>query len=285
VARGPRSEAALTVLRGDIPGALYPLDGEEAVIGRSPEASIALADGSLSRLHARITRRGDAFLIEDLGSTNGTFIDGERVEGRCELQDGCRIHLGMRTVLHFRLHDAVELDAARKTHALTVRDPLTGVFNRSHLEERLFAEAAFARRHRKALSLILLDVDHFKKINDQHGHAAGDEALKTLAKALADLTREEDVLARYGGEEFALIARDINRDATLALAERMRRAVEEQTLAMGEGLSLSFTVSIGIAHCEPGEVPNAQQLFVAADRALYAAKDAGRNSVSIAPAA
>ncbi len=284
VARGPRSEAALTVLRGDNPGALYPIEGEGAVIGRSPEANVALPDQSLSRLHARIVREGQAFAIEDLGSTNGTFVDGTRIDGRCVLQDGSRIHLGTRTVLHFRMHDEVELDAARKTYALTVRDPLTGVFNRRHLEERLTAEAAFARRHHTALSLILLDIDHFKRINDAHGHAAGDDALRALAQALTELTREEDVLARYGGEEFALIARDIDRQKTFALAERMRSVVERQRVAI-EGGSLAFTISIGVAHCEAGQDAQAQQLFEAADRALYAAKDAGRNNVSMAPGA
>jgi diguanylate cyclase (GGDEF)-like protein len=284
VSRGPRNEAALTVLRGNNPGALYPLIGADATIGRDPMCAVALTDDTLSRQHARILRADGVFTIEDLGSTNGTFVDGDRVEGARRLEDGSRIHLGTRTVLHFRLHDAVELDAACETYARTVRDPLTGLFNRRHLQERLWSEAAFARRHRAPLSLILIDVDHFKRINDEHGHATGDAALRALADALSVLTREEDVLARYGGEEFALVARGIDRGDTLALAERMRRAVEAQRLA-GERGALSFTVSIGIAHSETGEDAHAQQLFEAADRALYAAKDAGRNVVSIAPPA
>ena len=284
VSRGPRSEAALTVLRGDNVGALYPVLGLEAIIGRDPEVAVALPDSSLSRQHARIHRSGNTYSIEDLGSTNGTFVDEERVTGRRSLEDGCRIYLGTRTVLHFRLHDAVELDAVCASYALTVRDPLTGIFNRRHLQERLWSEAAFARRHRTPVSVILLDIDHFKRINDEYGHAAGDAALRLLANALTALTRQEDVLARYGGEEFALIARGIDRARTLALAERMRGAVEEQRLLVADR-SISFTVSVGIAHSESGEDAQAQQLFEAADRALYAAKDAGRNIVSIAPSA
>ena len=282
VARGPRSEAALTVLRGENVGALYAIDTDETVIGRSTDVGITLPDDSLSRQHARIRRDGTGYLIEDLGSTNGTFVDGERIDTPRALEDGSRIHLGSRTVLHFRLHDAVELEAARQTYALAVRDPLTGVFNRRHMQERLWSEAAFARRHHTTLSLILLDIDHFKRINDEHGHAVGDAALCLLASALVTLTRQEDVLARYGGEEFALIARGIDRAGTLLLAERMRTTIEEQRVPI-EGGTISFTVSIGVAHCEPGSEMEAQQLFEAADRALYTAKDAGRNHVSLAP--
>ncbi len=281
VQRGPRSEAVLTVLRGANPGGLYALESPETVIGRSPDVGVPIPDDTLSRHHACIRRLEGSFVIEDLGSTNGTFVDGVRVQGPRALEDGSRIFLGSRTVLHFRLHDAVELEAVRRTQALTVRDPLTGVFNRRHLHERLWSEAAFARRHHAPLSLILLDLDHFKRINDEHGHAVGDAALILVAQALTTLTRQEDVLARYGGEEFALVARGIDRQKTVVLAERIRKTVEEQRLETERG-PVGFTVSVGIAHSEGGEHA-AQHLFEAADRALYTAKDAGRNRISISP--
>jgi two-component system, cell cycle response regulator len=283
VARGPRSQALLTVLRGENPGALYTLDGTEAVVGRSPDVAVTLPDATLSRRHAYIRRIGNVFAIQDMGSTNGTFVDGVRVEGTRALEDGSRIGVGAHTVLHFRLVDAVELEAARQTHALTVRDPLTGVFNRRHLQERLTAETAYATRHGTPLSMLLLDIDHFKRINDDYGHAAGDQALCMLAKLLTKLARREDVLARYGGEEFALIARGIDREGALALAERARAVIAEQRLATDAG-TIQFTVSIGVAQCEDGDGNAAQRMFEAADRALYAAKDAGRNKVSLAPA-
>ncbi|HKP62911.1 MAG TPA: GGDEF domain-containing protein [Polyangiales bacterium] len=282
VERGPRTEAAITVLRGDIPGALFPLRGEEIIIGRDPDLAITLPEHSLSRRHARVRRLGSAYMVEDLGSTNGTFVDGERISGPRALEDGSRVHLGTRTVLHFRLYDKVELEAACATYALTVRDSLTGLFNRRYLQDRLWSEAAYSKRHHAPLSLILLDVDHFKRINDQHGHSVGDAALRMLASALSELTRQEDVLARYGGEEFALIARGIDREKTLALAERIRRSIERQRLSIAGG-SLGLTVSIGIAHTDTGDIARAEELFEAADRALYSAKDAGRNLVSIAP--
>lgn len=277
-------QGTLTVLVGGDVGAVFVLDRATTLLGRDADATVSVDDDGVSRRHAQIVLHNGGYELEDLGSTNGTFVDGERVEGLRTLEDGCRIHLGTRTVLHFRLHDAVEMDAAREAYALTVRDALTGLFNRRHLQERLWSEAAFARRHHTPLSLILLDIDHFKRINDEHGHAVGDAALILLAEALSALTRQEDILARYGGEEFALIARGIDREKTLALAERMRCEIEQQRLAIARGC-ISFTVSVGIAHSETGAEIQAQQLFEAADRALYAAKDAGRNVVSIAPSA
>jgi diguanylate cyclase (GGDEF)-like protein len=221
-------------------------------------------------------------MLEDLGSTNGTFVDGVRISGVHALEDGCRVHLGTRTVLHFRLYDAVELAAACESYALTVRDPLTGVYNRRYLQDRLWSEAAYCRRHGTPLSLILLDIDHFKNINDVYGHAVGDDALRTLASTLLQLTRQEDVLARYGGEEFAVIARGIDRQSSLAFAERIRRSVEAQRIAVASGL-VTFTVSLGVAHSESGDDSDVQALMETADRALYAAKEAGRNRISIAP--
>ena len=284
VERGPRSEAALTVLRGESVGAFYVIEQHQTVIGREPEIGFSIEDERLSRRHACIVRAGACYFIEDLGSTNGTFVDGKRVRKRHALEDGCRIFLGSSTVLHFRMHDKVELDAQREVHALTLRDALTGAFNRRHLHDRLSSEAAYARRHGTPLSLILLDIDHFKQINDAYGHAVGDAALQQLAQSLLALTRKEDVLARYGGEEFALVARGIHREEVLALAERVRRSVEQQRLTTEQG-TLTFTVSVGVAHSETGADADSHTLFGAADRALYAAKDAGRNSVSIAPSA
>jgi diguanylate cyclase (GGDEF)-like protein len=133
------------------------------------------------------------------------------------------------------------------------------------------------------LSVIMLDIDHFKRINDQHGYGVGDHALCALANTLSALPRREDVLVRYGGEEFALVVRGIDRQETLALAERIRGEVAGRPLSIADG-SVTFTVSVGVAHCENGD-SDADRLLEVADRALYAAKDAGRNHVSIASSA
>ncbi len=282
--RGPKSEGVLTVLRGPNPGFLYTLDNDAALIGRSPEAQVSIADDALSRRHARIVRRDASFFIEDLESTNGTFVDGKRLHKPRKLEDGCRISLGGRTLLRFALHDAIEQEAARSTHELTVRDPLTRVFNRRHLEERLASETAYAARHETPLSLLVIDVDGFKQVNDTHGHAAGDSALRVLARALLAIVRKEDVVGRYGGEEFAIVARGIDRRGAAALAERVRGGVAELRVPT-EHEPLSFTVSIGVAHTEGGDGCEPERLLRAADQALYAAKHAGRNRVESAPTA
>lgn len=282
VSRGPRSEAVLTILRGPAEGTLFTVRESSVTMGRSPDIQVPIPDDTLSRQHARLSRVSNVFVLEDLGSTNGTFIDGAAITGPTPLEDGARIHLGSRVVLHFRLHDAVELQTVEQTQALAQRDPLTGLFNRRHLQDRFWAEVAYAQRHRTPLSLLLLDVDHFKRINDGYGHLAGDAVLRALADALQALVRQEDVVARYGGEEFALVARGISITQAMQLAERIREAIA-QTTVDAEGARLRFTVSVGVAHTHGEEEHTPQGLFAAADRALYAAKDAGRNTVSLSP--
>jgi two-component system cell cycle response regulator len=278
--RGPLCEGVLVVLRGPNPGFVFTLDGPEALIGRSPEAQVCLRDGTLSRHHARIRSVDGRFVIEDLGSTNGTYVDGQRVQAPVPLQDGARITLGGRTVLRFALHDAVEQEAARSTHELTVRDPLTHAYNRRHLEERLISEVAFSHRHNTPLSLLLVDIDGFKQINDTYGHIAGDDALRALTTALQAMVRKEDLVGRFGGEEFAIVARGIDRRGAITFAERIRDHVERMRIAT-HGEVLRITVSIGVAFAEGTDV-TAERLFDDADSALYAAKRGGRNRVESA---
>jgi two-component system cell cycle response regulator len=278
--RGPLCEGVLVVLRGPNPGFVFTLDEAEALIGRSPEAHLSLRDTALSRHHARIRRLDSRFVLEDLGSTNGTYVDGQRVQMPVPLKDGARIALGGSTVLRFSLHDTVEHEAARSTHELTVRDPLTRAYNRRHLEERLVSEVAFSHRHGAPLSLLLVDIDAFKQINDTYGHLAGDDALRALTAALQSMVRKEDLVGRFGGEEFAIVARGIDRRGAVAFAERMRLHVERMRIAT-HGQTIRITVSIGVAFSEGAEA-TAERLFDDADAALYAAKRGGRNRVESA---
>jgi diguanylate cyclase (GGDEF)-like protein len=163
-----------------------------------------------------------------------------------------------------------------------LQDPLTGLYNRRHLEERLASELAAAQRHGRPVSLLMADVDHFKAINDAHGHLAGDEALKMLAFVLRGAVRKEDVLARYGGEEFVIVARETPLEGAESLAERIRRAVERSRCAwqgqdLGVTVSIGVTMSVGAAEFVAGRTE--RDLIEAADRALYLAKQGGRNRV------
>jgi len=277
---GDRQHGVLVVLSGSHSGAIFILDQADTIIGRARSNPVWLNDEGMSRMHARITRRGDGYYLEDAGSTNGTSCQGEPVREPRRLRDGDRIAMGRGTLLRFALQDEVEREASRQTVELQIRDPLTRLPNRRHLEERLQSEFAFARRHKTSLFVLMLDLDRFKRVNDSHGHGAGDAVLRAVAHTLEVAVRVEDVVGRYGGEEFAVVVRGVDMIGIQVLSERLRRLVEETAVAYGGG-ALRVTTSIGVAELKSMyEAPDA--LIAAADKALYAAKDAGRNCVKFA---
>ena len=159
-----------------------------------------------------------------------------------------------------------------------LRDPLTGINNRTALNSALIRETELARRYGAPLSLIALDVDHFKAINDRHGHLAGDHVLKCVAETISECTRSSDMFFRYGGEEFLIVASNTALDGAMMLAERIRRRIESLECHYGEEL-IPVAISLGIACYRPGD--NSETLFEKADTALYAAKTAGRNCVKV----
>lgn len=270
--------ATLTVLTGPNPGAVYTLDNLKKVIGRSQDADIHIPDAGLSRRHAQLSCRPDGFYLEDLGSTNGTFSNGTRLESPQKLDDGARIQVGQNTVLRFSLLDKMEQEAAKKIYELTVRDALTRLHNRRYLDERLQGEFAYSLRHRTSLCAIIIDVDNFKRINDEYGHPAGDAALRMLAATLQRTVRAEDLLARYGGEEFVVLIRGIEAESSGLFAERIRRKVETTSIPWNGG-ELNITVSVGVAFTDGRRYSNPEALVAAADGALYKAKRNGRNRV------
>jgi diguanylate cyclase (GGDEF)-like protein len=274
--------ATLTVLSGLNAGQVFALDAVDHIIGRGTEADVWLEDPAISRLHTRVGRRPDGrFVLEDLGSTNGTFVAGRKVEARVELQSGDRIQLGPNLMLRFGLTDDAEEELQRRLYESSTRDALTRAFNRKYLNERLVAEIAHARRHKTQLSVLMMDLDRFKDINDAHGHLAGDMVLRVVSAHVARLIRIEDVLARYGGEEFVLLVRSTTRDDAAKLAERVRSTIEKlQIAALPEGRTLSVTTSIGVASLsELSPESGGTELIAAADARLYRAKVAGRNRV------
>jgi diguanylate cyclase (GGDEF)-like protein len=251
------------------------------VIGRSPQVEVTLDDDGVSRNHARICEREGRYEFTDLGSTNGSYVGHERVRGTVALEDGARIQIG-NTLLRFSLQDQVEQEASKRIYEMSVRDGLTGVFNRRYFDERLTSEFAFAMRHRSSLCVLLCDIDHFKSINDRWGHQVGDMVLRKIADELRIGVRTEDVLARYGGEEFAVLGRGIDIGGARQFAERVRLMAERAHISF-EGTQIPVTVSVGLAHNQAGEVvDSAHRLVAAADGALYAAKRAGRNRVEAA---
>jgi two-component system cell cycle response regulator len=272
--------ATLTVLTGLNAGQTFALDGVDHVIGRGTEADVWVEDPAISRRHARIARRPDGrFFVEDLGSTNGTFVGGKRVEGRAEIASGVRLQVGPSMILRFAITDDAEEELQRRLYESSTRDGLTRAFNRKYLSERLVAEVAHARRHKTHLALLMLDLDRFKSINDTHGHLAGDMVLRVVAAQIQRLIRVEDVLARYGGEEFVILVRSTAHKDAGVLAERVRATVEKMHIAVGE-TALRVTTSIGIASL--AELPpeaGATEIVATADGRLYRAKVGGRNRI------
>ena len=274
---GKRDRSTLTLLTGMEAGLVYPIDTDETVLGRGHGCRVRIEDSALSRRHCRVFRRGDSYLIEDLKSTNGTFVDGQAVGNPRKLEDGARIQMGRDTVLKFSLQDELEARATRRLYESAMHDPLTGVHNRRYLDEHLQSEFAFAARHGTSLSLLLIDADHFKRVNDTYGHAAGDAALRALAGHLLRSVRAEDMIARFGGEEFAVLAREITAEGAHAVAERIRRSVERTPVQLDDG-AVPITVSIGVVTMTVARpFATADSLLEAADEALYRAKETGRN--------
>lgn len=185
-------------------------------------------------------------------------------------------------LMNTRLGNAIEDIAAsheieRELRAMAARDPLTGVSNRGHFAEMGAIEVERSQRHGRELSVAMLDMDHFKAVNDTHGHACGDAVLRLIVKAAERELRSGDVLGRVGGEEFALLMPETGLDDSSAIAERIRERIAGQALAW-DGKSFELTASIGVAAWDPGE-PTIDPALARADESLYAAKDRGRNRV------
>jgi diguanylate cyclase (GGDEF)-like protein len=279
--RGGHTRALLTVVAGPTTGRAFSVRERETVLGRGKEAHVRIDDPGASRAHARIVALEDErYVLEDLSSTNGTFVHGLRID-RVELRSGDRIHIGPSVTISFAILDSQAEVMTHQLYESAMRDPLTRAHNRRYLVERLGSELAYARRHKTPLALILLDIDHFKRVNDAYGHLAGDEVLREVAALISRLIRAEDVFARYGGEEFVVLARGIEQENAVRFAERIRGAVQRLEIA-AEKTVLRVTVSAGVSSLgEIGEANrNPEALFRLADERLYTAKSSGRNRVA-----
>jgi diguanylate cyclase (GGDEF)-like protein len=270
----------LSVIGGGEAGRVLSLAaGLSVSLGRSEKCTHRIDDASVSSLHARVVVVGKDYVLADERSTNGTFVNGARVSEPVVLRDGDRIQLGPNVLMRFALVDEHEEGALSRIYEAAHRDALTGAFNRKHFEERIEGELAYARRHGSQLSCVLLDVDHFKKVNDTYGHPAGDAVLKSTVITMSRSVRTEDVVARYGGEEFVLLVRDSSLRAAASIAERIRHTVSQSVVVFG-GKEIRVTASAGVASVECcGDRRDRATLLGVADRRLYRAKQLGRNRV------
>jgi diguanylate cyclase (GGDEF)-like protein len=288
--REPSAERrpALVFLRGELMAVPIPLDRNQVTLGRALDADIRVNDSRASRLHARITTEYDEisdethYRLRDLGSTNGTILNGKPIK-EALLEDGDKFVIGDH-LIRFEMLDEIDREFQQQIHRLLVHDELTGLLTSKSFFSELSREAARAEAESILFCVLMMDLDHFKEVNDTYGHLVGSETLEEVGAVIKKSLRAGDVAARFGGEEFAAFLLDADYSQALVAAERVRAAIEQHKFSAvrrgsnEEGRTHHLTISIGIA-AFPDDTRDPIQLVEKADAALYAAKKSGRNRV------
>jgi len=269
-------QACLVVLYGQNIGKRYFLERAEQIIGRSDSVHVQVDQESVSRRHAEITSHQSAWRISDLGSTNGTFVNDKAIT-QTELRDGDLVRIG-QTIFKYLSGTNIENKYHEEIYRLTTVDGLTQAFNKRYLIETLQRELNRSIRYGRPLALVMMDIDHFKKINDSHGHLAGDHILREMSALILKNVRGEDVFARYGGEEFACILPETDLESCVQMCEKLRRLIESQAFVYGEK-RIPVTVSFGVTVLVGSQEMSVQDFIARADSRLYEAKQGGRNRV------
>ncbi len=262
---------------GPTMGCRYPLTDRPLVLGRGEDCDIRLSDHSVSRKHALIEPAPDGYSISDQQSTNGTLVNDRHLEGTRQLQDGDYLRVG-NCLYRYLAGGNIEAEYHEEIYRLTILDGLTQIHNKRYLDEFLEREVVRSQRHHRPLSVLALDIDKFKTINDNLGHLCGDFVLRELAGVIRDTVRQEDLFARCGGEEFTVVLVETTKDGAVVVAERIREAVAAHQFHF-ETTPISLTISIGLVSTM-GDLPvSANRLRNDADQKLYEAKRTGRNRV------
>jgi two-component system, cell cycle response regulator len=280
---------ALVFLRGELLAVPIPLERDEVVLGRALEADVRINDSRASRMHARVFARREEesgetrYFIKDLGSTNGTLLNGLLVS-EAPLSDGDKISIGDH-LMRFDMLDEIDREYQRQIHRLLAHDELTGLLTSKSFFSELRREAARAELESRPFCVLMMDLDHFKEVNDTYGHLAGSQTLEETGMVITRALRAGDVAARFGGEEFAAFLLDADIAQGIVAAERVRSAVAEHAFPAtrhganeAEQKTHHITISIGVA-AFPDDGRDPIELMEMADSALYRAKALGRNLV------
>lgn len=281
-ASGEHEVWVLQVVAGPEQGRVIKLvENKRISIGRAREADFTVPDSSCSRKHAEFYIGPDSkAYVHDLKSTNGTIINKVKlIDDTLELADGDRVQLGDNTVFRFARVTEQDVNVQIEVFNRANKDALTGAFNRRRFDEAMEREVAFQRRGKQSFAVVLFDVDHFKKINDTHGHPAGDEVLREIGRRVPKAIRQEDFFARIGGEEFVVLIRGEDIAGVQTISERIRQSMERMPVET-DGKSISFAISVGFTVIEPGTHLSKDEVVALADQALYASKQGGRNRVT-----
>ena len=262
---------------GPTMGCRYPLSDRLLLIGRGDDCDIRLSDHSVSRKHARIEPEDDGYFVSDQCSTNGTFVNDKQLDGPRLLRDGDYLRVG-NCLYRYLAGGNIEAEYHEEIYRLTILDGLTQTHNVRYLTEFLDREVVRSQRHNRPLSVLALDIDKFKSLNDSLGHLCGDFVLRELADVIRGSVRQEDLFARCGGEEFVLVLVETTGAGAVLLAERVRDAVARHQFRF-ESTPVNLTISIGVASTVGDATVSPTALRKAADEKLYEAKRTGRNRV------
>jgi two-component system, cell cycle response regulator len=271
-------QAVFIIIAGNSVGSMFKVHSGGLLIGRSPDADICINDKDVSRRHAKVIKESAGnIIIVDLKSTNGTYCNGRRIHQHT-LKDGDKIKIASTTIMKFSYQDSTEIQFQKGLFESASKDKLTKIFNRAFFTERFLQEFSYALRHNIPLTLVIFDIDHFKKVNDTYGHQTGDFVLSKIADVISKLIRKEDIFGRYGGEEFVILLRDTNEEKAYAFANNIRKAIEKSEFRYSKTV-IPVTISAGIATYREGNFKSNDEMFRIADQYLYAAKNRGRNRV------
>ncbi|MBT6177290.1 MAG: diguanylate cyclase [Deltaproteobacteria bacterium] len=270
---GPKN-SSLVQIYGPNLGQRYIIDQPTLSLGRDESNDIVLADENVSRHHAEIIM-GDEITLVDQESTNGSRVNDDEIR-KAVLANGDLIQIGS-FILKYISSGNAEAIFHETIYNMTITDGLTEVANRRKLEEFLERELAGAIRHKRPLSVAVIDADHFKAVNDNFGHIAGDYVLRRLAHVIQGVIRKDELLARYGGEEFVIVMPESTLQQASVLAEKVRKLIEETKFHFEEH-TIPVTVSVGVAN-HYSKLQDVDAFIKAADEALYRAKETGRNRV------
>ncbi len=257
-------------------GKRFVLDGSIMRVGRGADNQVVLEGDSVSRRHAHFEKRQNRWWVVDDGSTNGTYLNEEQISQEAMLHNADRIKVGP-TILKYLSGADAEAKYHEEIYRMTIVDGLTQIHNKRYLNEALDREVLRARRHQRDLSVVMFDIDFFKRVNDQFGHLAGDYVLRELAKVVQERIRRDEVFARYGGEEFCIVLPETPLPGAAALADDLRERVENHVFVF-QGERMPVTISVGCALMVTSD-RTAAELIQRADDRLYEAKRSGRNRV------
>lgn len=281
-----RKRACLVQYSGAKLGKRYPLDEATMIVGRVPPAQILINESTLSRQHARITQSGPLVEIEDLKSSNGTYINDAKSDGRVALKDGDIIRFGT-ILLKFFSSENLESIVQDRIYRMATIDTGTEIFNKQYLMDGLESEMKYSRAFGRNLSIIYYDLDHFKKVNDTYGHNAGDIILKESARLAKSCVRKDDILGRFGGEEFVVILPSTDSRAATELAERIRTHIAGHAFDLEldgpqgkQKIQHKQTISCGVTQLTP-QMTTPEEFLESADKKLYHSKQTGRNKVTV----